>query len=646
MLESDLNALKRKELQVLAKKYGLKANMKSTDLIVSLQAIFANASSGETDAIQHDATMENSSNTVDNSSSTPILEQEVVAEIKVGAAVNFIDEGGTFQEGAIKRINKNSYRIKLLKGKEVTVPKFDVQMSALNIMKNSGNLTSPDVVVELFNETASPEILSAKSPLSASSSTKKKKSNKKKSLSTQKPSRPSAEITISPIKRMILSSTPPGTEGTPQPLTQQNEIDDNEGTDVPTTSTQEEEQLIIDEDYTLNIPKKKKKSSTKKKISPKKDNMTIAASSLQASKKFHSATKRVKQPSIVPKTTATMRARADAISKKKQCKSELIEARTPCTVTESVHKKSLQSTPSRSKCTIDSSIIDKINQSSRRFSSSWSSSKPRKSLSAFSESVVEKAAPSSRPNVVVKQSTSTRKTMSVARPSTASVSKTKTNQQASVTQVKRSMSAVGTRPAPMHVRKQLSSSGTSRSTASFHPVDASSKPKAKPVAPSVTSSPGASSTKKCRLSPKKVTKPNPTNFLKRSSGMISSRAVATQIVKSQSIAIKNSNQTTKAPTTSQHKALVATQGSTENPKPFKARPAPNFSKLHQNIFKIDRSVVNMVKENKQNAVGEKMTKAVSDAFGAPTSGHMAKTLSSKRISSASKSRSPLSQIYS
>ena len=613
MLESELIVLKRKELQVLAKQHGLKANLKSSELIASLLALYSSTSIPKDETVSEPMLESEQEPTVmeakdENAAGlTPVLPESVPLEAAVGVSVRFIDEIGEVQEGTIKRINKNSFRIKLNNGKEVTIPKANVEVvqdvkESKVISPECLGMPKPDIVVELFHDgVESPPPVSAPSvtPTKRSSSTKKKKKSNKKSLTPKhKPSRVSGEITISPIKSKPASPTLTPTVLSPQCNAGESELDSKE-------------QLIIDEDYCIDIPKKKRKSSNKKKVTPGKKNASIAVSSLQArSKSLISSAKKVKQPSIVPKTTATMRARADAISKKKQLMSDMKAASTPQQST--VLKSASKSTVGRSKCTIDSSILDKINQSSRRFSSSWSSSKPRKSVSLFSDNLTEakpiasisnglnslnKPAASVKPDITTQKSVVRAKSVLAARPSTASAQ----SQRASSTVV-RSRSAAPSRPVPTHVRRQMSTSGNSAPPRKV--TSAIVKNKSKPTSStlSAASSPGSVSSKNSRSSTTKVTKPNPNAFLKRSTGIISARSVAAKSVTSENVAAKRmskpvaSGLKSRPSVLSQNKLATTAQECENVPKPFKARPAPNFSKIHKNIFNVDKSVIHMVKE--------------------------------------------------
>jgi hypothetical protein len=159
-----------------------------------------------------------------------------------------------------------------------------------------------------------------------------------------------------------------------------------------------------------------------------------------------------------------------------------------------------------------------------------------------------------------------------------------------------------------------------------------------------------------RMSPAKQTKPNPAQFLKRSSSAASSRPTGGPDKAVRGSVNHNKmnnrgsvlvNKARGGGVSAAHNKIASASAleSQNNPKPFKARPVPNFSKIHKSIFNIDKSVVHMVKENnnKQNAVGDKMTKAMSNALSAPMVSSTS-TTPQKNQPHRVKPRTPLGQL--
>ena len=692
MLESDLAALKRKDLQVLAKKNGLKANKKSHELISELLAIITSEATTETEITREENTPSPDKENI-ASDSAVVPRSDVV----VGSIVHFI-EAGSAQEGTIKRINKNSFRIKLTNGTEVTIPKAEILSNtpaddSNSVFKEASSvevLDSHCVVDSLAHEHSEPSVSDQKSDDIAeqsrtSSVTKNKKKKKSIGKKKNKQSLPSGEITVSPIKKKISSTTqqkesPEKTEPSSSPQCEETILPEHESeiltdpvveieVEVDNVAALEEEKLMIDEE--LNLPKKKKKSSTnKKKMSPKQKNITIATEESVAppvtTKSVATPGKQVKPPSIIPKTTAAMRARDNAISKKKQRMSELMTPQTP----QGSEKTKIQKTIAHStskvpsvRCTIDSSIMEKINESSRRFSSSWSNQKPRKSLSRFVDkssgemksrpvanvaSVAAVAASVRQEKVVAKPNTVTISSQPSAKghPQLSSTKKTASqNKSNGLNALNKAVSSITTTPATGSQVEVRTNTKPSLAAPAKHPVRSASvtttfrptkqhmnnkvrgmsqqhAPKARsssaaptrPVAhrphtgnkktlnTNTVSSKPASSVPKDGV----TSKPNPAHFLKRSSSAGPKRAVSnkniqnTNTISAAATVVANITKTKTRPAivSVSHNKTRATGSENENNlnKPFKARPVPNFSKMHKHMFHVDKSVINMVKE--------------------------------------------------
>ena len=609
MLESDLVGLKRKELQALAKEHGLKANKKSNELIESLLLILNSSNFNEAE--------ENSSAEVEKVASListaakdncPDIAEEHYLKIAVGSSVSF-SQGDCYHDGVIKRINKNSYRIKLDEGGEMSVPKVIVKVKEASLDKNgvSTRCSNSDVIAEFVHEppasTPPQKIPSEKtSPQSKKSSNKKKKNNslsqKKKSLSC------GGKLSVSPIKKRTTSPSQHGSlyHAVATPKSEiKSDIFEVMGAQTESVENKEEVQCI---DEMIINTKKKRNSSTNKKLNQKSKHVSIAGvTSISRESKTPSNSKgRFKKPSIVPRTTSAAKARANAISQRKSLLHSMSIPKTP----NSTHTKiSAQQASSRTKCTIDCSIIDKISETSRRFSSSWSTGK-RQSLSKHSEKqgdavehpVRKRIAGVNIAGAVSKDSKSINNhslKKNLAQPSERVARRLTSN------------SAHSTKDIPLasplqrnHITKRPNSKlnvttsrplvGKKRSTMC---VNSSSSMLTSTSAPTVLASNRDLNGKMAHKKPKLI---DSSSNVKRSS---SATQVQTKRKQSSTLRTTTGLSRSKSCAPNRTKEVIAaaeTQTHEQVNKPFKARPAPNFSKIHKRMFNSNQSVVSSVKE--------------------------------------------------